>query len=164
MDNYEPIVAERCRSLLSNIYEVSARAEGEPISVKQIIEHYTMTTILTITFGNICSFNPGDPKLHEVFEVTQQAAAIFGPDQQLCEFFPILRPLLNNRKWFLEIQRRHSNFYRDLYAEFNRQTDPEDCFVKDIAAKKELTDMQITDLIAVFVGAGKITSFTLNQG
>ncbi|KAG0186948.1 hypothetical protein DFQ28_007072 [Apophysomyces sp. BC1034] len=163
INDYEPILDERRRALLSSVFKASDDVCGKAITLKTFIEHYTMTVILTIAFGNLCSFEPGDPRLHEVFDVTEQAASIFGPAQQLCEFFPVLKPLLNKREWFEEIERRHVNFYSDLYAEFTRLADPKECFVKDVATKKELTDMQITDLIAVFVGAGSDTTSSTLQ-
>ncbi|KAF7723123.1 hypothetical protein EC973_002353 [Apophysomyces ossiformis] len=163
IDNYAPILDERRRALVAGMFKASDNVSGKAIELRKLIEHYTMTLILTIAFGNICSFEPGDPQLHEVFEVTEQAASIFGPEQQLCEFFPILTPLFNKREAFLEMKRRHVNFYNQLYDQFCRQSDPEECFVKDVAEKKELTDMQITDLIAVFVGAGSDTTASTLQ-
>ncbi|KAI8391720.1 cytochrome P450 [Radiomyces spectabilis] len=162
IDSYQPILSERRDVLLSNIWK--AQMKQEPLRLTDIIEHFTMTTVLSIAFGDICSFEPGDEKLHEAFALTEQTAAIFGPVEQLREFFPVLKKILPSRQAeYARIRERGFEFYGGFLAQLKTLLEQEpgavkDCFVKDILIKGELTDMQIINLITVFVGAGSETT------
>ncbi|KAL0094994.1 cytochrome P450 [Phycomyces blakesleeanus] len=122
-----------------------------------------MTNILTIAFADLCSFEPGDPKLHEVFSITERSATLLGPSEQLVEFFPILKYILPNHiKKFQDLRQEILDFYGDLLREFKARLkkDPskvKDCFMKEILAMDVLTDIQCMYFIALFVGAGSET-------
>lgn len=155
IDSYQPIIDRRRDAFLLNIWK-AARDNDGPISLDTFTQHYAMTTILTIAFGNLCSFKPGDPELHEVFSLTEKTAELLSPDEQLREFFPILRLLLpKSRPKFLAVKEKIVGFYGRLLEKFKESPPEEDCFFKQVLEKKELTDFQIISFAAVLVGTGK---------
>lgn len=137
------------------------------ISLTQFIEHYTMTSILTIVFGNMCQFQPGDPKLHQAFSLTERIASIFSPLEQMAEFFPFFQLFFWNQKTkYFQAREKIMDFYGGLLDEFKRHLEEEgkkgktkknmnSCFMKDIIQGGELTDIQMVDFVALFIGAGK---------
>ncbi|KAI8098767.1 cytochrome P450, partial [Halteromyces radiatus] len=162
INDYQSIFNERRTALLSNIWRNSQ--QNNCIFLTNFIEHYTMTSILTIAFGNICNFEAGDTRLHEAFALTERAAASFGTREQLTEFFPILKYVLPSRKSeYKDVRKKMNGFYGGLLDEFkakweNDQHATEECFIKDILSGGELTDLQMMNFITVFVGAGSETT------
>ncbi|KAI7862274.1 cytochrome P450 [Spinellus fusiger] len=122
-----------------------------------------MTSILTIAYGDICSFEPGDPKLHEAYALTEQSAAIFGPIEQLAEFFSVIKYIMPNRdQKYKDLGHAIEVFYGGLLTNFKKlKEEPEnvkDCFVKEILGAGILTDLQIMNFISLFIGAGSETT------
>ncbi|ORZ03472.1 cytochrome P450 [Syncephalastrum racemosum] len=160
IDDYQPIIEDRRTTLLRNVLE---KTSGKPISLTHLIEHYTMTTILTIAFGAMCSFEAGDTKLHEAFQLTERIAALLGPGEQLREFFPILKYILpNKRATFIDARAKMVSFYGGLLEEYKKimgtPADTQDCFFKNVLAKGDLTDLQVISFGSLFVGAGSETT------
>ncbi|KAI9026593.1 cytochrome P450 [Phycomyces nitens] len=161
IDLYQPILNTRRKVLLKNL---SSSIDGsKAISLTKYIEHFAMTNILTIAFADLCSFEPGDPKLHEVFSITERSATLLGPSEQLVEFFPILKYILPSQiKKFQDVRQEILDFYGDLLREFKMKLkenpdNVKDCFMKEILAMNVLTDIQCMYFIALFVGAGSET-------
>ncbi|KAI9316802.1 cytochrome P450, partial [Dichotomocladium elegans] len=130
-----------------------------------------LTSILAIAFGNMCSFSFGDPRLQEVFSLTERSAALLGPSEQLREFFPILRFILPSTKQkFIDVRNKGQAFYGDLLKEFKErqqqkqqqgggdESNDECCFVKEILANGDLSDRQIVDFMVLLIGAGSDTT------
>ncbi|KAI8344468.1 cytochrome P450 [Chlamydoabsidia padenii] len=163
INEYQPIFDERRNTLLANLWQEQLDKETG-FSLTQFIEHYTMTSILAIAFGDMCNFEPGDPRLHQAFALTERSAAIFGLWEQLAEFFPVLKTILPSRKQEnLDIRNKMVDFYGGLLADFKQNLVHDrdmvgECFMKEIMAKGELTDLQMMNFITVFVGAGSETT------
>lgn len=165
INEYQPIFDERRNTLVINLWQerIQHQTKDGGLSLTRFIEHYTMTSILAIAFGNMCSFEPGDTRLHQAFALTERAASIFGPTEQLAEFFPVIKMILPSRKKeHLDIRSKMVDFYGGLLAEFRRNLEKDingnlvdECFMKDIMGGGELTDLQMMNFITVFVGAGK---------
>lgn len=156
IDDYQPIIEERRTTLLRNVWQ---KATEKPVSLTHVIEHYTMTTILTIAFGGLCSFEAGDTRLHEAFQLTERIAALLGPGEQIREFFPILQYILpSKRANFIDARAKMVSFYGGLLEEYKKimgsPADTQDCFFKKVLAKGELTDLQVISFGSLFVGAG----------
>lgn len=118
-----------------------------------------MTSILAIAYGDMCSFEPGDPVLRKAFAITERAANTMGPSDQIREFFPILKTLWPvKREKYLKVRQDFGDFYGGLLDQFKSQYSDQDCFVKDIVALDQLTDLQIRNFIGIFVGAGSDTT------
>lgn len=120
-----------------------------------------MTSILAIVFGNMCQFQPDDSKLHEGFLLTERIATIFGPLEQMAEFFPFLKYILPKQKEkYAQVKKDLMDFYGGLLTDFKHileknQDMVDDCFMKEIMQKGELTDLQMVNFVALFIGAGK---------
>ncbi|PHZ11667.1 cytochrome P450 [Rhizopus microsporus ATCC 52813] len=159
---YQTIIDERRTSFISHLYHISTENEnmhGEGISLSYFIEHYTLTSILAIVFGDMCFFEPSDPLLHRIFSLTERAAKALSPSDQIKEFFPILKKILPKTKTrYIEISNDVQSFYNALLQQFKTQENRQKCFVKDIIDQGELTDLQIIHFIALFVGAGSETT------
>ncbi|KAG1459397.1 hypothetical protein G6F46_006926 [Rhizopus delemar] len=118
-----------------------------------------MTSILTIAFGDICSFEPEDPTLHKAFNLTERASKALSPGDQIREFFPILQILWPAEKArYFQLRDDIVKFYETLLNRFKAQKSTQDCFVKEIMKENELNDLQIIYFIALFVGAGSDTT------
>lgn len=114
----------------------------------------------------MCSFELGDPVVHQVFGLTERVAQAISPADQLREFFPLLKRLWPvKRDKYFKLRDEFYRFYSQLLAQFKSkfQEDKdtlEDCFVKEILISESLTDLQIMYFIGVFVGAGSDTTAT----
>ncbi|CAO3623105.1 unnamed protein product [Cunninghamella echinulata] len=173
INDYQPILDNRRSTLIKNIYQANNKSQKKDekercISLTQFIEHYTMTSILAIVFGNMCQFQPGDPKLHQAFTLTERIASIFGPLEQMAEFFPFLQLFWNQKTKYIQAREEIMDFYGGLLEEFKQRLEEEahnnigNCFMKDILQGGELTDLQMVNFVALFVGAGsETTSSTL---
>ncbi|KAI8082437.1 cytochrome P450 [Thamnidium elegans] len=118
-----------------------------------------MTSILAIAYGDMCSFEPGNPALHKAFAITERAANTMGPSDQIREFFPILKRIWPvKREKYFEVRKDFGEFYGGLLEQFKSQYSDQDCFVKDIIELQQLTDLQIRNFIGIFVGAGSDTT------
>lgn len=156
---YQPILDERRTILLSHLFKLSQTQEKEGYDLSHLIEHYTMTSILAIAFGDMCSFQPGDSILHEAFKLTERAANTMGPADQIREFFPILKTLWPvKREKYLKVRDDTCEFYGGLLKQFKSKTEKQDCFVNEIINLNELSDLQIMNFVAIFVGAGSETT------
>lgn len=161
VDLYQPILNERRTALLSYIYKLSEekKEKDKGIDISYFIEHYTMTSILTIAFGDICSFEPEDPTLHKAFNLTERASKALSPGDQVREFFPILQMLWPAEKTrYFQLRDDIVQFYETLLNQFRAQKSTQDCFVKEIMKENELNDLQIIYFVALFVGAGSDTT------
>lgn len=159
IDAYQPILDERRTVLLSHLYQLTHTNLKEGVSLSHLLEHYTMTSILAIAYGDMCSFEPGDPVLHKAFAITERAANTMGPSDQIREFFPILKTLWPvKRDKYFKVRQDFGDFYGGLLEQFKSQYSDQDCFVKDIMALDQLTDLQIRNFIGIFVGAGSDTT------
>ncbi|GAA5811855.1 hypothetical protein MFLAVUS_005301 [Mucor flavus] len=159
IDIYQPILDERRTILLSHLYQLTHTNLKEGVSLSHLLEHYTMTSILAIAYGDMCSFEPGDPVLRKAFAITERAANTMGPSDQIREFFPILKTLWPvKREKYLKVRQDFGDFYGGLLDQFKSQYSDQDCFVKDIVALDQLTDLQIRNFIGIFVGAGSDTT------
>ncbi|OBZ85364.1 hypothetical protein A0J61_06581 [Choanephora cucurbitarum] len=164
IDSYQPILDDRRITFLSHLYKLSQTDANatKGVDLAHTIEHYTMTTILTIAYGDMCSFEPGDPDLHSAFNITEQAAKAMSPSDQIKEFFPILKTIWPvERKRFADIRHGMEAFYGKLQKEFKEKMEKgqvQDCFVKTIIESGELTDLQLQHFVGLFVGAGSDTT------
>lgn len=167
IDEYQPILDERRTVLLSHLYNLSnekSNFSGQGVNLSNLIEHYTMTSILAIAFGDMCNFQPGDPLLHEAFAITEKAASTMSPSDQVREFFPILKTIWPvKRAKYLRIRQEFHEFYGSLLDQFKAKMKEDsdnvpDCFVKEIMKLNELTDLQIMNFVGIFVGAGSDTT------
>lgn len=131
-----------------------------------MIEHYSMTNILAILYGSMCSFEPGHPQLHTIFELTDKLAQSLSPADQLREFFPILQTVWPvKREKYLNLRADFLEFHSQLLGQFKEQynKDPnsvDDCFVKEVMQSGVLNDIEIMYFVGVFVGAGSDTTAT----
>lgn len=159
---YQPILDECRTNLLSHLY--SRISEKKGMDPTYLLEHFTILSILKISFGDICSYEPGDPALCEAFKLTARAAAALSPSDQLREFFPILKkiwPLKHNK--YMVVGRDLLEFYGNLLKKFKASMEKDsskvpDCFVKAIIQQNELTDLQIIHFIGLSVSGGSETS------
>jgi cytochrome P450 len=159
---YQPILDKGRTTFLSHLYNYISEEKG--MDPTYLLEHYTMSSILTIAFGDMCSFEPGDPVLREAFKITERAAQALSPSDQLREFFPILKkfwPVKRTR--YLILRRDLLKFYGGLLEQFKEimakdSSNAPDCFVKVIMAQKELTDLQIAHFVSLFVNGGSETT------
>jgi cytochrome P450 len=162
IDMYQPILDDRRTILLSHLYKLSQEKENvkHGVSLSHFIEHYTMTSILAIAYGDMCSFQPGDPILHKAFAITERAANTMSPADQVREFFPIIKKVWPvKRDKYLKVRDDFGEFYGGLLDQYKSNTNNEqDCFVKDIISLGELTDLQLRNFIGIFVGAGSDTT------
>lgn len=164
IDIYQPILDDRRTILLSHLYKLSQQENSQEggVSISPFIEHYTMTSILAIAYGDMCSFEPGDPVLHKAFALTERAANTMSPADQLREFFPILKTLVPvKREKYVKLRVDTDAFYGGLLNQFKslgKEEQQQDCFVKDVMALGELTDLQLKNFIGIFVGAGSETT------
>lgn len=163
IDTYQPILNDRRTIFLSHLYNLSQEKSNaiQGVSISHLIEHYTMTSILAIAYGDMCSFQPGDPVLHKAFAITERAANTMGPADQIREFFPIIKTLWPIKKdRYFKVRDDSIEFYGSLFNQFKSKmlASDQDCFVKDIVQLNELTDLQITNFVATFVGAGSDTT------
>lgn len=120
-----------------------------------------MTSILAIAYGDMCSFQPGDPILHKAFAITERAANTMSPADQIREFFPIVKKVWPvQRDKYFKVREDFNEFYGVLFDEYksNMDNNEQDCFVKDIIKTGELTDLQLKHFIGTFVGAGSDTT------
>ncbi|CAO3633968.1 unnamed protein product [Mucor hiemalis] len=162
IDVYQPILDDRRTILLSHLYKLSQETcnVGKGVSLSHFIEHYTMTSILAIAYGDMCSFEPGDPILHKAFAITERAANTMSPADQVREFFPIIQKVWpTKRDKYFKVRDDFGEFYGGLLEQFKANGDKsQDCFVKDIISLGELTDLQLRNFIGIFVGAGSDTT------
>lgn len=166
IDIYQPILNDRRSVLLSHLYELSQEKHNvtQGSNLSRFIEHYTMTSILAIAYGDMCNFQPGDASLHKAFTLTERAANTMGPSDQIREFYPIIKTLWPLKKEkYLKVRYDSLEFYGGLFNQFKAKMmqgkdQVQDCFVKDIMEQNELTDLQITNFISIFVGAGSDTT------
>ncbi|GAN04483.1 cytochrome P450 [Mucor ambiguus] len=167
IDEYQPILDDRRTVLLSHLYTLShdkANLSGQGVRLSNLIEHYTMTSILAIAFGDMCNYQPGDPVLHKAFTITERAASTMSPSDQIREFFPILKTLWPvKRAKYRQVRHELTGFYGSLLEQFKARMeknsdDVPDCFVKEIMKLNELTDLQIINFVGIFVGAGSDTT------
>lgn len=165
IDTYQPILNDRRTVFLSYLYHLSQDKANvtQGASISHLIEHYTMTSILAIAYGDMCSFQPGDPTLHKAFTITERAVNTMGPSDQIREFFPIIKTLWPLKKEkYLKVRDDSIEFYGGLFNKFKSKMlesdQMKDCFVKDIVQLNELTDLQITNFVSIFVGAGSDTT------
>ncbi|KAI9260234.1 cytochrome P450, partial [Sporodiniella umbellata] len=156
---YQPILDERRKNFIRNIYDLSIENDKKAVDISQLIEHYTMTSILAICFGDMCSFEPGDPILHKAFSLTNLASKALSPCDQVKEFFPFLQKLWSiDRSKYIDIGQQIVSFYQDLLRQFKALENKQACFLKEIIEKNTLTELQIAYFIALFVGAGSETT------
>jgi cytochrome P450 len=159
---YQPILDKRRTILLSHLYNQISEEKG--VNPTYLLEHYTMSSILTIAFGDICSFEPGNPAVREAFELTERTAEALSPSDQLREFFPILKKFWPvKRKQYLVVRRDLLEYYGNILAQFKESMAKDsskvpDCFVKEILRQNELTDLQIMHFIGIFVSGGSDTT------
>ncbi|KAL7324075.1 hypothetical protein PS15p_210644 [Mucor circinelloides] len=167
IDEYQPILDDRRTVLLSHLYNLSndkSNLSGQGVRLSNLIEHYTMTSILAIAFGDMCNYQPGDPVLHKAFTITERAASTISPSDQIREFFPILKTIWPvKRAKYIQVRNELIEFYGNLLeqskAKMEKNSDDvPDCFVKEIMKLNELTDLQIMNFVGIFVGAGSDTS------
>ncbi|KAG2211120.1 hypothetical protein INT46_004496 [Mucor plumbeus] len=167
INEYQPILDDRRTVLLSHLYNLSNEKSnllGQGVHLSKLIEHYTMTSILAIAFGDMCNFQPGDPILHKAFAITEKAASTMSPSDQIREFFPILKTIWPvKRAKYLRIRQDFNEFYGTLLEQFKSKMKEDsdnvpDCFVKEIMKLNELTDLQIMNFVGIFVGAGSDTT------
>lgn len=167
IDEYQPILDDRRIVLLSHLYNLSndkSNLSGQGVRLSNLIEHYTMTSILAIAFGDMCNYQPGDPVLHKAFTITERAASTISPSDQIREFFPILKTIWPvKRAKYIQARNELIEFYGNLLEQFKAKMeknsdDVPDCFVKEIMKLNELTDLQIMNFVGIFVGAGSDTS------
>jgi cytochrome P450 len=160
IDIYQPILDDRRTILLSHLYKLSQENPKNGVSLSHFLEHYTMTSILAIAYGDMCNFEPGDPVLHKAFALTERAANTMGPADQIREFFPILKffwPIQRDK--YFKVRDEFGEFYGGLLMQFKGQEQQQqECFVKDIIQLNELTDLQLRNFIGIFVGAGSETT------
>ncbi|KAI8886599.1 cytochrome P450, partial [Backusella circina FSU 941] len=161
INSYQDILSERRDHLLSQFHEVSKTNKIQDLS--HIFEHYTMTTILYIAYGNMFSFKIGDPVLHEAFFITERAANSISPVDQIRDFFPILKSFWPvDRSKYIGLRDEINAFYGKLLKQFKQALEDgcaPDCFVKEvIESNPELTEVQINHLVAIFIGAGSDTT------
>ncbi|KAI8643033.1 cytochrome P450 [Parasitella parasitica] len=167
VDEYQPILDDRRTVFLSHLFNLSKEKtnnSAQGVQLSELVEHYTMTSILAIAFGDMCNFQPGDPALHKAFALTERAANTMSPDEQMREFFPILKTLWPvKRAKYIQVRDDVNEFYGGLLDEFrakmaeNSDNVP-DCFVREVMKLNELTDLQIKNFVAIFVGAGSDTT------
>lgn len=136
----------------------------EGVRLSHFIEHYTMTSILAIAYGDMCNFKPGDPILHKAFALTERAANTMSPSDQIREFFPFIQKVwpIKREKYF-KLRDDFKKFYGVLLQQFKDKLAEDsdkvqDCFVKEIIQAGELTDLQIMHFIGIFIGAGSETT------
>ncbi|CAO3659713.1 unnamed protein product [Rhizopus stolonifer] len=159
IEAYHPILDERRIEFIGNVYDLSVENNGKGIDISFLIEHYTMTSILAICFGDMCSFKPGDPVLHKAFTLTERASKALSPSDQIKEFFPFLQKLWPvDKTKYREIGEETVTFYQTLLDKYKTQDQVQDCFLKEIIEKDSLTELQIDYFIALFVGAGSETT------
>ncbi|KAI8062744.1 hypothetical protein BC940DRAFT_220032, partial [Gongronella butleri] len=95
-----------------------------------------MTSILAITFGSMCNFEPGDPRLHEGFALTVEIGNCFSPAERAAEFFPPLKLVLpQNKEKFVQLRRKMVSFYGAIVKEFRELLESgraDECFMKNI--------------------------------
>jgi cytochrome P450 len=148
---------------LYHLSQTAANAE-QGVNPTSLIEHYTMTSILTIAYGNMWNFNPGDLHLHEAFSLTERAANSMSPSDQIREFFPFIQKVWPvKREKYIKLRDDFNKFYGVILREFKDKmttdiTSVQDCFVKEIIQTGELTDLQIMHFIGIFIGAGSDTT------
>lgn len=168
VNEYEPLLDKRRTALLAHLYNLSQNPENktEGVFVSKVIEHYSMTNVLSILYGSMCSFEPGDPQLHHVFELTDKFAQSLTPADQLREFFPILKTIWPvKREKYLNLRDEFLGFHGQLLGQFKEKynQDPsavDDCFVKEVLESGVLNDLEIMYFVGVFVGAGSDTTAT----
>ncbi|KAI8060773.1 cytochrome P450 [Gongronella butleri] len=158
---YQPIMDQGRTTLVHNVLAAKAAAEpGAALELTPILEHYTMTSILTIVFGDLCRFQPGDPRLHEGFALTENISNVFGPVQQAAEFFPWIKFLIpSNKERNARIRAQLVAFYGGIIKEFRQMLEngqAQDCFIKPLMEHGELSDVQLMDFIAVFTTASTL--------
>ncbi|KAI8983968.1 cytochrome P450 [Mycotypha africana] len=168
IDEYQPILDDRRIVLLSHLHNLSQDAKAnlnKGVCLTNFIEHYTMTAILAIAFGDMCNFEPNDPVLHKAFAITERAASTMSPADQLREFFPILKVIWPvKREKYFRVRNDSTEFYGKLLEKFKKTMETygedavQDCFVKEVFKLNELTDLQIMNFIGIFVGAGSETT------
>jgi cytochrome P450 len=168
INDYHPLLEKRRTILLGQLYDLTKTSTNtiEGSSLNKFIEHYSMTNILSILYGSMFSFAPGDSQLHSVFELTDKLAQSLGPADQLRVFFPILQTIWPvKREKYLKLREEFLEFHSTLLNQFKEKynKDPEsvdDCFVKEVTESGELTELQIMYFVGVFVGAGSDTTAT----
>ncbi|KAI7900878.1 cytochrome P450 [Cokeromyces recurvatus] len=161
INEYQPILNERTQTFASYLLDLTNSIENnkQGVELTHLIQHYTMTSILAIAFGDMCSFEPGDPVLHEAFMITDRSANSMSPSEQLREFYPILKTIWPIKKAkYIAVRRDIDAFYGKLLKQFKEEKRKQDCYVKDVLSLGELTDQQITNFIAIFIGAGSDTT------
>ncbi|KAI8985426.1 cytochrome P450 [Pilobolus umbonatus] len=162
IDSYQPILDDRRTVLLKYLWDLSQSKGG--VSLQPYFEHYTMTTILSIMFGNMCNFTAEDPVLHEAFQITERASRTIGPSDQIKEFFPIMKWILpTNKEVYKKISDDNASFYGGLYNEYKLRWEKNkdelgNCFMTDIMNSGQLTELEIANFVAIFVGAGSDTT------
>ncbi|KAI9485419.1 MAG: cytochrome P450 [Benjaminiella poitrasii] len=160
IDEYQSILDERIHTFLTYLLELSKDSNNDKgVQLSHLIEHYTMTSILAIVFGDMCSFEPGDPVLHEAFALTDRSANSMSPSEQLREFFPVLKTIWPvKRAKYAELRNDIDAFYGKLLKQFKEQGCEQNCYMRDVLALGELTEQQITNFITIFIGAGSDTT------
>jgi cytochrome P450 len=153
---------------MKQLYDLSNSPANntEGSSMEKYLEHFAMTNVLSVLYGSMCSFQPGDPQLHTIFALTNKLAESLSPADQLREFFPILQTIWPvKREKYLNLREEFLGFHSVLLNQFKEKynEDPaaaEDCFVKEVMDSASLTDLEIMNFVGTFVAAGSDTTAT----